>query len=409
MIDKVAHYRAKSDLKNSLLHTYELFTQASDICVPYICRRTGISEADAKHFLSRPPILDEHWLDRAPWSNTPLVKPDTAHDSPIRVNSICINVGVLLTLSHLANTQSVDIDVRCNYLTPLEYWSTAAFVENVDVFVTELSSPFISEIKACEMFRLAFPIHKVAEGVLTSSPLLDLYPSTYRKAIVTEGTSTVTHAKANEERDPLILKSPRQWKTILSQITNRELFFAWEPWLYLIEKQRPDLHVIRHGQFIMGMFVNRLTLEDPVRQQHVLHFLDAFVRQWRLLQSTHTSVGPKSVKSLDSFVGWRDTFNRAMLVAVSPVESEHVVLTATREEVLELLNGIQKKIEPDPRIIERVSLYYDEIQTAVEELPEEQLFTVKVLMESLLKSREKTAWEKIKEIRAFILQPMPNR
>jgi hypothetical protein len=195
----------------------------------------------------------------------------------------------------------------------------------------------------------------------------------------------------------------------LSQITNREVFFAWEPWLYLIEKQRPDLHVIRNGQFITGMFVNRLTLEDPARQPSLLHFLDAFVRQWRLLQSKRASVRPKDIRSLDVFAGWRDAFNRAMLVAVSPVESEHVVLTATREEIVDLLEGIQKKIEPNPRIIERITLYCDEIRSSVEKLPEEQLYTVYVLVKNLSKSREKTAWEKIKEIQAFISQPMSRR
>lgn len=402
MVHNVALYRALSDYRQSLLHDYERFSQALTLCVPYLSVRAGLSKRDAEQRLARSELLDRHWLSRGPWSGISMNSPTLHEQAPVRVASTCLNAGVLLALAELRSKTNVRVD--CSYLTPLEYWSSPTLADDVDVFVTEVSSPYISGTQAGEVFQLALPIHLVAEGVITKNPLLYLPYSTPRRtsAIVTAGTSTVTHAKQRFGRNIEEIPDASVWRSVLASITDAEVFFAWEPWLYLIEKSLPEMHVIRDGQFIIGMFVANATLEDAARRPAILGFLDAFVRQWRSLVARRDAITESDLRRLDEFAGWSNTFNRAMLVAVSSVEVEHVVTTAVRGTILKLIGTIRESIGPEPRLIEEVAPRIDDIERHIGRLLEKDLQPLLVLVEDLVKSHDKRPWAQIDEIHAFL-------
>lgn len=303
MIDKVAHYRAKSDFRWSLLHDYGLMEESREVCRPYLARRANISHAEAAQRLRLPALLDEHWADRAPWSCDPLPPRGEAIGGTVRISTICVNTGVLLALAALLDAGE-PIAVRCGFLTALEYWSAPSFEDDVDVFISEIASPIISASKASDSFALAYPIHKTVEGVITSNPLLDISNIKRRSSvpIVTSATSSVTHGRLRFGKTPALeLSDTGKWRGVLSALKQGEVFFAWEPWLFAIDSTRNDLHVIRDGQFILGMYVNQLALDDPARRHGVLRFLDAFVHQWRAVQLLWPSLKQKEMRRLTVF------------------------------------------------------------------------------------------------------------
>jgi hypothetical protein len=186
----------------------------------------------------------------------------------------------------------------------LEYWSAPSFEDDVDVFISEIASPIISASKASDSFALAYPIHKTVEGVITSNPLLDISNIKRRSSvpIVTSATSSVTHGRLRFGKTPALeLSDTGKWRGVLSALKQGEVFFAWEPWLFAIDSTRNDLHVIRDGQFILGMYVNQLALDDPARRHGVLRFLDAFVHQWRAVQLLWPSLKQKEMRRLTVF------------------------------------------------------------------------------------------------------------
>jgi len=403
LIDKVAHFRAKSDFRWSLLHDYGLVEQSREVCRSYVTRRTKISPAEADRRLRPPALLEQHWMNRAPWSRDPL--PPRGEDSggTVRISTICVNTGVLLALADLLDAKE-PIEVRCGFLTALEYWSVGSFETDVDIFISEIASPIISASKASDSFALAYPIHKTVEGVITSNPLLDLNNIERRSSvpIVTSATSSVTHGRLRFGKMPALeLSDTNKWRGVLSALKHGEVFFAWEPWLFAIDSTRHDLHVIRDGQFILGMYVNRLALDDPLRRRDVLRFLDAFVHQWRARQSRWPSLRQKEIRRLTVFPEWRETFGRGMLIAVSSVESEHPVTAANRDEIETIIEMIAKQVAADPKLITSVTRQAATVIADLGALSEEDMFKVRELVTSLLRSRKKP-WEKLSEIHAFI-------
>jgi len=189
---KVALRRAMMDFDNSLLHEYAKLTEYTKLCIPYLCKRSNLSEDEAVKRLCRPSVLNEHWArDRRAWVDDyhlsqPISKP--RHDpakpkplnynlsqsradplglKPIRICTLCANISTLLTLARLIkNYENIGIEVKCSFTSPMEYWSSPSLLEDVDIFVTEISAPIICGIDACDKYELAFPIHFTEEGVI---------------------------------------------------------------------------------------------------------------------------------------------------------------------------------------------------------------------------------------------------
>jgi cell fate (sporulation/competence/biofilm development) regulator YmcA (YheA/YmcA/DUF963 family) len=90
-----------------------------------------------------------------------------------------------------------------------------------------------------------------------------------------------------------------------------------------------------------------------------------------------------------------------MLVAVGSVEAEHPSKTATREQILDNIDSIRRKVDPDPVLIEQVTLIVLDLERELDALAEIDLWKVANLTKRLIRS-EKRVWDRLHEIKAFI-------
>lgn len=406
MNHKFAHYRALDDLRLSVLHDYHTFKYAAEQCIAKAMERTGMTRSEAVRRFSIPPILLQHWQNRAPWNDIPAAGETVQDAEPIRIKSICINTGVLYLLRKLIDSNELAIHVDCNYFAPLEYLSSTSLIDDVDVFVTEIASPFYSEVQACDNFALAYPIHTVVEGYATKNKEVGtggLEPGKDHTTIVLGATSSEGQAYQWPVREKIRLQNPKDLEGMFSSLDSDELVCVWEPWLEMIDRSNQDgLRVVRQGHFIMGMFVNRLALEDPSRQIGMIRFLDTFIRQWRSLHAHQKLVQELDMIRLNAFRGWQESFQRAMIIAESSFVPVHPVPEVARKQILELVDAIGQSLPPDQLIIDRVAQIRNAISAEIATLPEKLLPAILMQAEVLIRSRDKPAWQQINEILAHI-------
>jgi len=420
---KVAFRRVMLDFENSVLHEYDRLTEYTELCIPYICKRTNLSQDEAKKRLCRPTVLSEHWArNRVAWYDEYQLSWPVSTSSeplelkPITICTLCANVSTLLTLARLIkNYENIGVDVRCRFATPMDYWLSDSLLDDVDIFVTELSAPIICGIDECNKYELAFPIHITDEGVIYKNKDSwrrdSLRQGRVGNPIVTIGTSSLSHArtiygkKTNEGFD--FLKSTKEWQNIVGTLGNDDKLFVWEPWLSMFKERYRDngLYAHTNGWFIMGMFVNSNTLYNMDRQPQIIFFFDAFIKEWRNTFKNRDFLGEEDIYELHEFDGWHTTFFNTILSSIGYLEAEHQI--EKRDKIIMIFNEKIKKYCSDSNDITYINTIERDVVKGLYKLQEDKINLALSCLDRLAKDRKIQPTEKATEFMYCINSKLP--